>query len=67
MAETKKEFTDESIMPFGKHKGKTLANVPDSHLLWLYDNGRMGRLKTYIESNLTAIKKGAMSGSKGKR
>lgn len=25
---------DESIMPFGKHKGKKLGEVPDSYWLW---------------------------------
>lgn len=31
-------MNDESIMPFGKHKGEKLANVPADYLLWLYDN-----------------------------
>lgn len=30
-------FTDETLMPFGKHQGKKLANVPASYLLWLED------------------------------
>lgn len=25
---------DDSIMPFGKYKGKRLGEVPDSYLLW---------------------------------
>lgn len=29
---------DTSLMPFGKHKGKALANVPNDYLLWLWDN-----------------------------
>ena len=57
------EYTDESIMPFGKHKGKKLIDVPDEYLLWLYNemiqkpegqrypNG----LFKYLEENLDAI------------
>jgi uncharacterized protein (DUF3820 family) len=59
-------LTDESIMPFGKHKGKEMANVPASYLLWIYDewtlpNPRFGfvhqEVKTYIEENLDVLKK----------
>lgn len=32
-------FTDESIMPFGKHKGEKLENVPASYFLWLWNEG----------------------------
>lgn len=35
-----KEFNDESIMPFGIHKGKALANIPDHYLKWLYENNK---------------------------
>lgn len=28
---------DDYIFPFGKHKGKKIANVPASYLLWLFD------------------------------
>lgn len=28
-------LTDESLMPFGKHKGTKMINVPASYLLWL--------------------------------
>lgn len=44
-------------MPFGKHKGRLLGNVPAKDLLWLYDNGRAGRIKKYIEDNLDVLKK----------
>jgi uncharacterized protein (DUF3820 family) len=50
-------MTDESIMPFGKHKGEKLANIPAEYLLWLYDEGRFyGELKTYIADNMDSIK-----------
>lgn len=43
-------------MQFGKYKGKTFAEVPDSYLIWLYDNGlNEGDLKTYIEDSVPAI------------
>jgi hypothetical protein len=32
-----KIMDDNSIMPFGKHKGEKMANVPAGYLLWLYN------------------------------
>ena len=50
-------MTDESLMPFGKHKGEKLANVPSEYLLWLLENGNIyGELKVYIKDNLDVIK-----------
>jgi uncharacterized protein (DUF3820 family) len=50
-------MTDESIMPFGKHKGEKLANVPPEYLLWLYDEGKCyGELRAYIADNMDSIK-----------
>jgi len=47
---------DNSLMPFGKHKGEKLANVPDSYLLYIYQQGwAKGPLKKYIEENLDSI------------
>ncbi|MFK2681118.1 putative quorum-sensing-regulated virulence factor [Bacteroides fragilis] len=59
-------LTDESPMPFGKHKGEKMANVPASYLLWIYDewtlpSPRFGfvhkEVKEYIEENLDVLKK----------
>jgi len=48
---------DDSIMPFGIHKGKKLANVPASYLLWLYDTNKAhGKLKEYIIQNMDVLK-----------
>ena len=48
---------DESIMPFGKHKGEKLANVPAKYLLWLYgEDLRHEELKAYIEENMDVLK-----------
>lgn len=53
-----KQFSDQSIMPFGKHKGEKLANVPASYLLWLYENNKCyGSIRGYIVENLEVIKK----------
>jgi uncharacterized protein (DUF3820 family) len=51
------EMTDESIMPFGKHKGEKMANIPPDYLLWLYDNGKCyGEVRKYIADNLDVLK-----------
>ncbi len=44
---------DNSIMPFGKHKGKRLVDVPADYLLWCYENltNLSKDLKEYIEGN----------------
>lgn len=50
-------LTDNDIMPFGKHKGIKMANVPDSYLLWLYETDKCGPdVKGYITDNIEAIK-----------
>lgn len=49
-------FADKTLMPWGMHKGKALANVPDSYLLWLYtENKAHGDLRAYIKDNLASI------------
>lgn len=49
-------LTDQSKMPFGKHKGKPLAEVPDQYLVWLYGtNIEAGPLRTYIEESVPEI------------
>ncbi len=51
------KMNDDSIMPFGIHKGKKMANVPDEYLLYLYENSQIyGELKEYIKENLGVIK-----------
>lgn len=51
-------YTDETEMPFGMHRGKALANVPDSYLKWLYESGKCydRKLKDYIEDNADVLK-----------
>lgn len=33
------EADDNSIMSFGKHRGKPLMDVPDNYIIWLHENG----------------------------
>lgn len=50
------KLDDDSLMPWGKHKGLLMAEVPDSYLLWLYQEKRAkGNVLDYIEDNLDAI------------
>jgi uncharacterized protein (DUF3820 family) len=49
---------DNSIMPYGKHKGEKMANVPASYLLWLYENDKCsGDIKRYIIENKSDLEK----------
>lgn len=52
-------ITDTSIMPFGKHKGERMCDIPDSYLLYIYENNMCYSEKVvrdYIHDNLDAIK-----------
>jgi|GEM_PF-2476655 uncharacterized protein (DUF3820 family) len=33
-------MNDNSIMPFGKYKGNSMANVPDSYLVWIWGQNK---------------------------
>lgn len=54
-------LTDDSLMPYGKHKGKPMQDVPADYLLWLYDNALRSEsataeaLRTYIDENRAAL------------
>lgn len=51
------KYTDETPMPWGVHKGKLLANVPDHYLKWLYENNKCDRaMREYIEDNADVLK-----------
>lgn len=48
---------DNSIMPYGKHRGEKLANVPAAYLIWMYDNKKLSpELKKYCEENIEVLK-----------
>ncbi|MDP1588944.1 MAG: DUF3820 family protein [Prosthecobacter sp.] len=46
-------------MPFGKHQGKRLEDVPASYLLWLWDDGWWQRtsepLGAYLRDALSTL------------
>lgn len=60
-------FTDTDLMPFGKHKGVAMANVPAAYLIWLRDelnhtapNKRTLNQKLiigYVEDNMDVLER----------
>jgi len=50
-------LTDTDLMPFGKHKGAKMEDVPASYLLWLWNQGAISHpgVKAYIENSLSAL------------
>lgn len=50
------KLKDTDPMPYGKHKGIAMANVPASYLLWLYDNCYNPDIRAYIRDNMDALK-----------
>lgn len=59
-------LTDTSPMPFGKHKGELMANVPASYLIWLYNQGAPKpfegvklAVRRYTEENMDVLTKEA--------
>lgn len=52
-------ITDNSKMQFGIYKDYPLVSVPDSYLLFLYDNEKAGRYKEYIKANMDLLIKQA--------
>lgn len=52
------KITDSSLMPYGKYKGKKMANIPASYLLWMYRNDKLFKsLEVYVEENMNALEK----------
>lgn len=49
-------FTDKSLIPFGKHKGKCMEDVPASYLLWLWnENVSNLDVRAYIQESMSAL------------
>ena len=49
----KARLTDEDLMPFGKHKGERLCDIPASYFLWLSGQDWLDKfpaLKAYVDS-----------------
>lgn len=52
-----KMITDNDPMPYGKHKGEKMINVPAHYLIWLLENDKCsGDVKKYIEENKDVLK-----------
>ena len=53
-------LTDTSPMPFGKHAGTPMQDVPASYFHWLWTQGKCNEHKcpvgNYIRENLNALK-----------
>lgn len=48
---------DDSKMPFGKHKGKLMQDVPVNYLHWFWHNGdKQSSVGLYIKENINAFK-----------
>lgn len=62
------KFTDESVMPFGKHRGTKLGDVDASYLLWLLnelrDEERI-KLFVYLQENEKALQSEVPSDERG--
>lgn len=51
------EIPDTVIMPFGKHKGEKLANIPADYLVYIYEHGKCyGTIRQYIQDNLEVLR-----------
>jgi len=57
------KLTDQSLLNFGKaHRGKKLANVPASYLIYIFEKGWIGHyrsLDNYITENMEDLKQEA--------
>jgi len=55
-------MSDNDLMPWGKHKGIKMIDVPEDYLLWLYENNKCDKqVKDYIVDNMQAIKQFAVA------
>jgi len=62
---TEQPLKDSDILDWGKeHKGKALANVPASYLIWMYEKAKGVPLKyrLYIKDNLDVLEKEVRNG-----
>lgn len=46
------------VMPFGKHKGSLVSDIPADYLVWLYDKAELknDKIRAYIEANIELIR-----------
>jgi uncharacterized protein (DUF3820 family) len=50
-------LTDNDEMPWGIHKGKTMANVPSEYFLFLWRNKKLtyGDVYDYVKDNMDGL------------
>ena len=58
-------LTDQSLMPFGKHKDKKMANVPAEYLLYIFENfdNLHDNMIEYIKENYEGLTEEALQAS----
>jgi uncharacterized protein (DUF3820 family) len=50
------KLTDNTPMPFGKHQGTAMANVPPDYLLFLYRENKLNaEVREYIHENMEVL------------
>ena len=49
------ELKDTDKMPFGKHRGMAMVDVPASYLLWWLENGKPGNVMDYCIANKSVL------------
>lgn len=49
------QLSGDSLMPFGKFRGKHVSSLPAWYLVWFYDQGEDTPLNQYIEENFSTI------------
>ena len=61
-------LTDDSIMPFGLHKDKKMANVPATYLLYIFEKGwiKDPGVKQYVVDNLDGLRQEAKQTKKNR-
>jgi uncharacterized protein (DUF3820 family) len=50
------KLDDNSIMPYGKYRGKKMIEVPEEYLIFLYEENKCSdEIKEYVEDNLDVL------------
>lgn len=56
MKQLLEKVTDQSLFPFGRHKGEKLVNVPASYLLYWYEKKALSKsFAEYVEQNKSKL------------
>ncbi len=52
------KLQDDSLMPYGKYKGRPMEDVPADYLVWLVDNLRASpAVAEYVKENREVLNK----------